>query len=109
MEAATMESGGSAGLKNSPRQGYAGARRQRCRRGPQSRPNRSARLMSWSLGCAARAFFPFVTALTTEVTHIVSTLPDSDPHPAGCLLPLVYEELRRLAAVHLAREPSGQT
>jgi RNA polymerase sigma factor (TIGR02999 family) len=65
--------------------------------------------MSWSLGCAARAFFPFVTALTTEVTHIVSTLPDSDPHPAGCLLPLVYEELRRLAAVHLAREPSGQT
>jgi RNA polymerase sigma factor (TIGR02999 family) len=45
----------------------------------------------------------------TEVTHIVSTLRDNDPHSASRLLPLVYEELRRLAAAHLAREPSGQT
>ena len=45
----------------------------------------------------------------TEVTHIVSTPPDGDPHAASRLLPLVYEELRRLAAVHLAREPGGQT
>jgi RNA polymerase sigma factor (TIGR02999 family) len=40
----------------------------------------------------------------TEVTHILSTLPDSDPHVACRLLPLVYEELRRLAAAQLARE-----
>jgi RNA polymerase sigma factor (TIGR02999 family) len=45
----------------------------------------------------------------TEVTRIVSTLPDGDPHAAGRLLPLVYEELRRLAAAQLAREPGGQT
>src|SRR5262245_3190239 len=45
----------------------------------------------------------------TEVTPIVSTLRDNDPHSASSLLPLVYEELRRLAAAHLAREPSGQT
>jgi RNA polymerase sigma factor (TIGR02999 family) len=45
----------------------------------------------------------------TEVTHIVNTLPDGDPHAASRLLPLVYEELRRLAAAHLAREPGGQT
>jgi RNA polymerase sigma factor (TIGR02999 family) len=45
----------------------------------------------------------------TEVTHIVSTLPDEGPHAAGRLLPLVYEELRRLAAAQLAREPGGQT
>ena len=32
-----------------------------------------------------------------------------DPHDAARLLPLVYEELRRLAACRLAREPSGQT
>jgi RNA polymerase sigma factor (TIGR02999 family) len=45
----------------------------------------------------------------TEVTHVVSTLPDGDPHAASRLLPLVYEELRRLAAAQLAREPGGQT
>ena len=32
-----------------------------------------------------------------------------DPRAPGGLLPLVYEELRRLAALHLAREPGGQT
>ena len=32
-----------------------------------------------------------------------------DPNDAARLLPLVYEELRRLAACRLAREPSGQT
>ena len=45
----------------------------------------------------------------TEVTYIMSTLPDSEPHAASRLLPLVYEELRRLAAAQLAREPGGQT
>jgi RNA polymerase sigma factor (TIGR02999 family) len=44
-----------------------------------------------------------------EVTQIMSTLPGVDPHAARGLLPLVYEELRSLAAAHLAREPGGQT
>ncbi len=33
----------------------------------------------------------------------------SDPRPAAQMLPLVYEELRRLAAARLAAEPSGNT
>ena len=56
-----------------------------------------------------RALPGFAAAILTEVTRIMSTLPDGDPHAARNLLPLVYEELRRLAAAHLAREPGGQT
>ncbi len=44
-----------------------------------------------------------------EVTHNLSAVRKGDSHAAGRLLPLVYEELRRLAAQHLAREPGGQT
>src|SRR5262245_4440375 len=44
-----------------------------------------------------------------EVTRILSDLAQGDAHAAGRLLPLVYEELRRLAAAKLAREAPGQT
>jgi RNA polymerase sigma factor (TIGR02999 family) len=44
-----------------------------------------------------------------DVTHILSALKQGDPHAAEQLLPLVYEELRRLAAQRLAREKPGQT
>lgn len=44
-----------------------------------------------------------------EVTRILEALPAGDPHAADELLPLVYEELRRLATGHLARERPGQT
>jgi RNA polymerase sigma factor (TIGR02999 family) len=44
-----------------------------------------------------------------EVTHIIRAIQEGDPHAASRLLPLVYEELRRLAALKLAREPGGQT
>jgi RNA polymerase sigma factor (TIGR02999 family) len=45
-----------------------------------------------------------------EQANRPSPSPDQgDPHDAARLLPLVYEELRRLAACRLAREPSGQT
>jgi RNA polymerase sigma factor (TIGR02999 family) len=44
-----------------------------------------------------------------EVTHVLNATPAGDPHAASRLLPLVYAELRRLAAQHLAREPGGQT
>lgn len=44
-----------------------------------------------------------------EVTRILSTLPEGDPRAAAELLPLVYDELRRLAAAQLARERPGQT
>jgi len=45
----------------------------------------------------------------TEITHILSSIEEGDPHAAEQLLPLVYEELRRLAAQKLAQENPGQT
>jgi RNA polymerase sigma factor (TIGR02999 family) len=45
----------------------------------------------------------------SEVTQILSAIQQGDPHAAGQLLPLVYEELRRLAAQKLAQEKPGQT
>src|SRR5438128_4946433 len=44
-----------------------------------------------------------------KVTVILSAIEQGDPHAAQQLLPLVYDELRRLAARRLAREIPGQT
>jgi RNA polymerase sigma factor (TIGR02999 family) len=44
-----------------------------------------------------------------EVTRILQQIEHGDPHAAGQLLPLVYGELRRLAARKLAQERPGQT
>jgi RNA polymerase sigma factor (TIGR02999 family) len=44
-----------------------------------------------------------------EVTQLLSALAQGDPKAADQLLPLVYEELRRLAAQRLAHEAPGQT
>jgi RNA polymerase sigma factor (TIGR02999 family) len=45
----------------------------------------------------------------SEVTRILSAIEQGDPHAAEELLPLVYHELRRLAAQKLAQEKPGQT
>jgi RNA polymerase sigma factor (TIGR02999 family) len=45
----------------------------------------------------------------SDATRILCAIDDGDPHAAGRLLPLIYEELRRLAAQQLAREAPGQT
>jgi RNA polymerase sigma factor (TIGR02999 family) len=45
----------------------------------------------------------------TEVTQILSAIEQGDPHAAAQLLPLVYDELRKLAAARLAQEKPGQT
>jgi RNA polymerase sigma factor (TIGR02999 family) len=45
----------------------------------------------------------------TEVTRILSAIEKGDPHAAEQLLPLVYDELRKLAAHKLAQEKPGQT
>jgi RNA polymerase sigma factor (TIGR02999 family) len=42
-------------------------------------------------------------------THILSAIEQGDPHAAEQLLPLVYDELRKLAAQKMAQEPPGQT
>jgi RNA polymerase sigma factor (TIGR02999 family) len=44
-----------------------------------------------------------------EVTRILNAIEHGDPHAAEQLLPLVYDELRQLAAERLAREKPGQT
>ncbi len=45
----------------------------------------------------------------TDVTRMLSAIEQGDPHAAEQLLPLVYDELRRLAAQRLAQEKAGQT
>src|SRR6187455_62204 len=44
-----------------------------------------------------------------DVTRILSAIEGGDPHAAAQLLPLVYDELRKLAAARLALEKPGQT
>jgi RNA polymerase sigma factor (TIGR02999 family) len=45
----------------------------------------------------------------TDVTRILSAIEQGDPHAAEQLLPLVYDELRKLAAQRMAQESPGQT
>jgi RNA polymerase sigma factor (TIGR02999 family) len=45
----------------------------------------------------------------SDVTHILSAIEDGDPQAAEKLLPLVYDELRKLAAARMAQENPGQT
>jgi RNA polymerase sigma factor (TIGR02999 family) len=44
-----------------------------------------------------------------DVTQLLNAIDNGDPHAANQLLPLVYNELRRLAALKLAQEKPGQT
>jgi RNA polymerase sigma factor (TIGR02999 family) len=45
----------------------------------------------------------------SDVTQILGAIQQGDPKAAGELLPLVYQELRRLAAFRMANESPGQT
>src|SRR6188508_1410643 len=45
----------------------------------------------------------------SDVTRILSQIESGDPQAAEQLLPLVYDELRKLAAAKLAQEKPGQT
>ena len=56
-------------------------------------------LDSWSVGVPPMS----------EVTRILSAIEQGDEHAAEQLLPLVYDELRQLAAQKLAQEKPGQT
>ena len=44
-----------------------------------------------------------------NVTQLLNAVEEGDPHAASQLLPLVYDELRRLAEQRMAHEPPGQT
>ena len=58
----------------------------------------------WHLGCQVA-----ILVGMSEVTRILSQIEGGDPQAAGELLPLVYEELRKLAAAKLAMEKPGRT
>ena len=45
----------------------------------------------------------------SDVTQILSQIESGDPKAAEQLLPLVYDELRKLAAAKMAQEKPGQT
>lgn len=47
--------------------------------------------------------------IMTDVTRILTQIEQGDPSAAGQLLPLVYDELRKLAAARLVQEKPGQT
>lgn len=47
--------------------------------------------------------------MTSNVTQVLNAIDDGDPQAASQLLPLVYEELRRLATAKMNRESSEQT
>jgi RNA polymerase sigma factor (TIGR02999 family) len=57
----------------------------------------------------AQEFSNLHGTLLSEVTRILSALEQGDAHAAALLLPLVYTELRKLAAHKLAHEKPGQT
>ena len=50
-----------------------------------------------------------IIASMSEVTRILDAIEQGDPHTADQLLPLVYGELRQLAAARLSQERPGQT
>jgi RNA polymerase sigma factor (TIGR02999 family) len=54
-------------------------------------------------------FWTVIFDRMSDVTAILSAIEQGDPHAAEQLLPLVYEELRKLAAQRLAQEKAGQT
>src|SRR5215467_2766174 len=54
-------------------------------------------------------FFCYLGSPMSNVTRILSAIEQGDPHAADELLPLVYDELRKLAAQRLAQEKPGQT
>ncbi len=43
------------------------------------------------------------------MTRMIEAIHDGDPHASDELLPLVYDELRKLASMRLSHEPPGQT
>ncbi len=48
-------------------------------------------------------------ACVSDVTRVIEAIQHGDPKAADELLPLVYEELRKLAASKMANEAAGQT
>ena len=67
-------------------------------------PSDGARVHAGTAGAASPA-----PSAMNDVTRILSAIEHGDPQAAEQLLPLVYDELRKLAAQRLAQEKPGQT
>src|SRR5207253_1421788 len=50
-----------------------------------------------------------ILSLMADITQVLAAVEDGDPKAAAELLPLVYEELRKLAAARMAAESPGHT
>ena len=61
------------------------------------------------MGTFLSAFSRQAVTPMSEVTRILSAIEEGDPHAVEQLLPMVYDELRKLAAQKLAQEKPGQT
>src|SRR5262249_41534757 len=61
------------------------------------------------LGAGSASHGTRLSAAMNELTRILDAIGQGDRLAAAQLLPLVYDELRKLAAVQLAREKPGQT
>jgi len=55
------------------------------------------------------SWLPDIKSPVSDLTLILQQMERGDPQAADRLLPLVYDELRRIAAGKMAREPAGQT
>src|SRR5271166_2870203 len=53
--------------------------------------------------------FSSFSSLMNDVTRILNAIEQGDPHAASQLLPLVYDELRKLATRKMVQEKPGQT
>src|SRR5262245_2296224 len=67
-------------------------------------PHAQSNRVFWNL----RQWLAIFIAMS-EVTRILSEIEEGDPQASEKLLSLVYDELRKLAAVKLAQEKPGQT
>src|SRR5262249_17222797 len=56
-----------------------------------------------------QGFSPASSKAMRDVTHILERVQQGEPKAAEELLPLVYQELRKLAALKMAQEKPGQT
>ena len=63
---------------------------------------------TWRRAKIARRDMALHNGAMSDVTHILAQIEAGDPSAAELLLPLVYDELRKLAAAKLAQEKPGQ-
>lgn len=93
------------GMKEGPGEGWSPSP-EKSRRSGSSHP---ARGPPGSAGALTPASGSGILQCMSDVTAILSAIEAGDAQAANRLLPLIYDELRRLAAQKLAREQPGQT